>query len=67
MENLENKHVYVADTPILFIENNVGETTPLCANWSDENADVEDQIVLLESRKKEQLKEDPYYCFQACY
>jgi hypothetical protein len=45
----------------------VGETTPLCANWSDENADVEDQIVLLESRKKEQLKEDPYYCFQACY
>jgi hypothetical protein len=51
-ENLDNKHMHnVTDAP-LFIENNMGETTPLCMSWSDENEGNGEDFILVESRKK---------------
>jgi hypothetical protein len=51
-ENIENKHVHSVNDVPLFIENNVGETTPLCMSWADENEENDDDFILVESKKK---------------
>jgi hypothetical protein len=55
-ENIDNKHMHsVTDVP-LFIENNVGETTPLSMSWADENEENDDDFILVESKKKKRNK-----------
>jgi hypothetical protein len=51
-EILENKQMYSVNDILLFIENNVGEMTPLCMNWSDENEENVEGFILVESRKE---------------
>jgi hypothetical protein len=45
----------ITDVP-LFIENNVGEMTPLCMSWADENEENDEDFILVESRKKKHNK-----------
>jgi hypothetical protein len=55
-ENIENKHMHSVNDVHLFIENNVGETTPLCMSWADENEGIDDDFILVESKKKKRDK-----------
>jgi hypothetical protein len=55
-EILENKQMHSVNDIPLFIENNVGEMTPLCMNWSDENEENGEGFILVESRKERRNK-----------